>query len=29
MQDIVAIATSFVSLLVADPNRDVSVAGNQ
>jgi hypothetical protein len=29
MKEIVYIETSFVSLLVADPSRDVSVAGNQ
>lgn len=29
MREIVYIETSFVSLLVADPSRDVSVAGNQ
>lgn len=29
MREIVYIETSFVSLLVADPSRDVSIAGNQ
>lgn len=29
MKEIVYIETSFVSLLVAEPSRDVSVAGNQ
>ena len=28
MKEIVYIETSFVSLLVADPSRDLSVAGN-
>ena len=29
MKEIVYIETSFVSLLVAEPSRDVTVAGNQ